>query len=103
MEGRYLPNGFAFTALSHDIIAHEITHALLDGLRSNFMTPSSPDTLAFHEGFADLIAVFHHFSYEEVVLAALQDSNGQVDLLGRHADRDRELLRTYDEGRWAAA
>ena len=80
--GRYLPNGFAFTALSHDIIAHEVTHALLDGLRSNFMTPSSPDTLAFHEGFADLIAVFHHFSYEEVVLAALQHSNGQVDADG---------------------
>lgn len=82
ISGRYLPRGFAFAALSHDVVAHEVTHALLDGLRSNFMTPTSPDTLAFHEGFADLVAVFHHFSYEEVVLAALRQSYGKVDADG---------------------
>ena len=77
--GRYLPSTNAFTALSHDVIAHEVTHALLDGLRSNFITPTSPDTLAFHEGFADLIAVFHHFAYEEVVLAAMRNSHGHME------------------------
>src|SRR6185503_11603587 len=29
---RYLPGGLVFTCLSHDIIAHETTHALLDGM-----------------------------------------------------------------------
>lgn len=46
-----------FTCLSHDIVAHETTHALLNGLRRQYMRPSSADQAAFHEGFADLVAL----------------------------------------------
>ena len=77
--GRTLPGGVVFTCLSHDIIAHEITHALLDGLRSHFMIPSGPDVLAFHEAFADLVAVFQHFSYREVLAAAIRKSGGDLE------------------------
>ena len=73
-----LPGGFVFTCLSHDIIAHEVTHALLDGLRAHFTRPSSPDVLAFHEAFADLIAVFQRFSYKDVVHQALRTSHGEI-------------------------
>ena len=55
--GHTVPKGMIFTALSHDVIAHETTHALLDALRSEFYFPSNPDVLAFHEGFADLVAL----------------------------------------------
>ena len=77
--GRTLPGGVVFTCLSHDIIAHEVTHALLDGLRSHFMIPSGPDVLAFHEAFADLVAVFQHFSYSEVLAAAIRESGGDLE------------------------
>ena len=53
--GRNIPNGRVYTALSHDIIVHELTHALLDGLRRRFDLPTSADVSTFHEGFADLI------------------------------------------------
>ena len=77
--GRNLPGETVFTCLSHDVVVHEVTHALLDGLRAHFTIPTSPDVLAFHEGFADLVAIFQHFSYREVVLAAIRKSQGQLD------------------------
>lgn len=60
-----------FTCLSHDIVAHETTHALLDGLRSGFMNASGPDQAAFHEGFADVVALLSVFSLREIIAFAL--------------------------------
>src|SRR3954470_2100458 len=35
--GKNLPGQTVFTCLSHDIIAHETTHAIVDGIRAYFM------------------------------------------------------------------
>lgn len=67
-----------FTCLSHDIVAHEATHALVDGLRCNYLLPSSPDQAAFHEGFSDIVSLLSVFRMREVVDAMLQSStNGE--------------------------
>ena len=64
--------GTVFTCLSHDIVAHETAHALLDGLRRNYLLPSSPQQAAFHEGFADIVAILSVLNHRDVVDAVFQ-------------------------------
>lgn len=70
--GPNLPGQTVFTCLSHDIIAHETTHAVVDRLKWYFNEPSNGDVLAFHEGFADIVAIFQHFSFPGILGAQLQ-------------------------------
>ncbi len=46
-----------YTCLSHDIIAHETGHAILDGIRPLYNQLSSVQTSAFHEFIGDLTAI----------------------------------------------
>jgi hypothetical protein len=76
--GQNLPGQTVFTCLSHDIIAHETTHAIIDGIRAYFMEPTNIDVAAFHEAFADLAALFRHFSHKETLLDTLQKTGGSL-------------------------
>jgi hypothetical protein len=84
------PGTLVFTCLSHDIIAHEVTHALLDGVHPRFDEPVNPDVLAFHEAFADLVALFQHFAYPGVLRDQIARTRGDLaseNLLGQLAQQ----------------
>ncbi len=67
-----------FTALSHDVIAHETTHALLDGIHRYYQEATNIDVPAFHEAFADIVAIFQHFTFPELLQYELQRSHGAL-------------------------
>jgi hypothetical protein len=81
-----------YTCLSHDIVVHETTHALLDALREHYLDPSGPDQAAFHEGYADVIALLSVFSQVELVRELLRREPGAGDTLG-DAQVQAEALR----------
>lgn len=74
--GDNLPGQTIFTCLSHDIVAHETTHALLHHTRPHFLEPSGQDAAAFHEAFADVVALLQHFSIRDAVLEHLRRTGG---------------------------
>lgn len=76
--GINLPGQLVFTCLSHDIIVHESTHAILDGIRGHFNDPTGPDAPAFHEGFADIVALLQHFSFKDSLLETIQRTGGLI-------------------------
>jgi hypothetical protein len=91
-----------YTCLSHDIIAHETGHAILDGIRPYYHEISSPQTSAFHEFLADLTAILATLRNNDVRRVIAEKSGGDLtkdeviaDLAEEFA-RD-EVLDTYGE------
>ncbi len=73
-----LPGGIVFSCLSHDVIAHETTHAILDGIHRRLLEASNLDSLAFHEAFADLVAIFQHFTLPGVLEHQIAATRGDL-------------------------
>lgn len=97
-KGAQLPGGIVFTCLSHDIVAHETTHALLDATLPRYLEPSNPDALAFHEAFADIVALFQHFSFPEVLRHQIAKTRGDLasqSLLGELAQQFGQATGLY--------
>jgi hypothetical protein len=76
--GENVPGQPVFTCLSHDIIAHEVTHALVHRLRQHSLEATNQDVLAFHEGFADIVAIFQHFTFASILRDAIRESRGDL-------------------------
>jgi len=94
----HLPGGTVFTCLSHDIIAHETTHAILDGLHRRYIENTHPDTRAFHEAFADIVALFQHFTYSDVLKHQIAKTRGDLraqNLLGELAQEFGKAMGNY--------
>lgn len=89
------PGTIVFTCLSHDIIAHETSHALLDGMHPRFSLSTNPDVLALHEAFSDIVAIFQHFTYPDVLKDQIARTRGDLqsqNLLGQLAQEFGQAL-----------
>lgn len=95
---RNMPGETVFTCLSHDIVAHETTHALIDGLHPRFIEPSNLDIWALHEALADVVALFQHFTYADVLKDQIARTRGDLEnqsLLGQLAYQFGQAIGNY--------
>jgi subtilase family protein len=77
-SGTAVPDRVVFSTLSHDIIAHETSHALLDGLHRRFREATNLDVLAFHEAFSDIVALFQHFTVPQALKHQIAQTGGDL-------------------------
>ena len=77
--GDHMPGSRVYACLSHDIIAHETTHAILDGMHRRFNEPTNLDVLALHEAFADIVALMQHFTIPEVLTQEISKTRGNIE------------------------
>ena len=73
-----MPGSLVFSCLSHDIITHEVTHALIDGIYKRYIMPVHEDTLALHEAFSDIVALFQHFTFNEILESQIASTKGNL-------------------------
>lgn len=112
-RGDLVPGSRVYTCLSHDIIVHETTHAILDGMHRHFNAPSNPDVLALHEAFADIVALLQHFTLAGLVRSEIERTRGDLETenvlgslaveFGAAAGRGgalRDAIGSMVDGRW---
>jgi len=66
------------TGMNRDIIAHEVGHAILDGLRPNFIESLSVGGGGFHESFADMTAFLSALNDPHVIEALRVETKGDL-------------------------
>lgn len=63
---------------SGEVVAHEVGHAMLDGLRPNYLSGWSPDPGGFHESFGDMVGMLMAFQDERSVNRAAVQTGGDL-------------------------
>lgn len=80
--GDFVPSGASermYTCRSLDIVSHEAGHAVLDGLKPNWLLSSNPpQTGGLHESFGDLTAIFLTLSQLDQVEAVIAQTKADL-------------------------
>ena len=56
-----------------------MTHAILDSIHHRYLEDTNPDVAAFHEGFADIVALLQRFTFRDLVEHEIYASGGRLD------------------------
>lgn len=63
---------------SGEIVAHEVGHAILDGLRPGYLGGWSSDVGGFHESFGDMVAILMNTQDERAVARVIAQTDGDL-------------------------
>jgi hypothetical protein len=67
-----------WTCLSHDVISHELGHAILDSFRPLFLNSPEIDVSALHESIGDLLSLFSALEHKAIVEQLFRESSGDM-------------------------
>ena len=67
-----------YTALSADVITHELGHAVLDCLRPDFWSVGSMEIWAFHEAFGDVFAFLASLHHDTIINFMINETKGNL-------------------------
>ncbi len=87
-----------WTCLSHDIVAHELGHAIFDTFRPYYIYSTDLDTHALHESFADLLSMFSALQHQSVVQHIYSETGGNM----RHPSLITRLAEEFGTGIFGA-
>lgn len=73
------PQDTVYTCLSRDIVSHEAGHAILDAILPALYDAMTPESLALHEGIADLTALLMAFRSGPLRRAVLEKTKGSIE------------------------
>ena len=63
---------------SGEVVAHEAGHAILDGLRPDYLGTWSPDPGGFHESFGDIVAMLVALQDDDAVARLVEETGGDL-------------------------
>lgn len=73
-----ITNGMVQSGHSGEVVAHEVGHAILDGLRPGYLSAWNSDTGGFHEAFGDMVALLMNTQDDRAVARVIAQTDGDV-------------------------
>lgn len=80
-----------FSADSGEVVAHETTHAILDGVHPEYFQTWSPDPAGFHEAFADVMAMLVSLVDDNTRAKVVEQTGGDLSKPNVAANLGEEL------------
>lgn len=71
-------NSLIDSSTSLEVVTHETGHAILDGLRPNYLQSLDAPSSGFHEAFSDVIAMLSALSEDDVVEGIYKETGGDL-------------------------
>jgi hypothetical protein len=79
-ENHPITKKIVFLCESSDVVCHEFGHACLDAIRPDLWSNPAIEVSAFHESFADCIAILSTLNHPEMIDFVLSETDGNMRL-----------------------
>ncbi|MFH0802498.1 MAG: hypothetical protein V2A78_08985 [bacterium] len=84
------------TSESEDVVSHESGHAILDGLRPDYIESYDTETMSFHEAFGDVTAMLMTMRDEENLKQVVVQTGGDLKKPNLLSSLKNRILRKQD-------